>query len=364
MHEYTGAIHMHSTFSDGTGKPDEIAGFASEVGLDYIILTDHNNIGAKTFGFEKWYDGTMMIVGYELNDLGNRNHYLVFGLDKLVGTFKDIGNNELGCELSVKEYVRQVKDLGGTGFIAHPFEKRNHFPEHPPYPWTYWNTDYFDGIEIWNHMSEWVEDLNDKNKFQRFLHPLKSIVQPCKEAVQKWDELNKKRKVVAIGSVDAHAHKQSFLGFYKVEVFPYKVLFKSIRTNVILDEEIKKNDMQSFEHFKNLIIKSLREGRSYITNSYWGDARGFRFFAEYNNEIYELGDEIIYDTSASKKIVFRTYAPKDVTLKFVKNGICIDECTGTGGVWDVDESGNYRVECWLGDKAWIFSNHIRVLNSL
>lgn len=42
MIEYTGAIHMHSTFSDGTGEVPDIARFADEVGLDFILLTDHN----------------------------------------------------------------------------------------------------------------------------------------------------------------------------------------------------------------------------------------------------------------------------------------------------------------------------------
>lgn len=53
MFDYTGAIHMHSSFSDGTAKPDEIAGYANEVGLDYILLTDHNTLQAKTLGYEK-----------------------------------------------------------------------------------------------------------------------------------------------------------------------------------------------------------------------------------------------------------------------------------------------------------------------
>lgn len=55
MFDYTGAIHMHSVFSDGTAKPDEIAGYANEVGLDYIILTDHNTLQAKQLGYDKLY---------------------------------------------------------------------------------------------------------------------------------------------------------------------------------------------------------------------------------------------------------------------------------------------------------------------
>jgi len=361
MYIYSGALHMHSIFSDGTGKPDEIACYANELELDYIILTDHNTLGAKQAGFEKYYGGTMLIVGYEINDIENKNHYLLFGLDKLVGTFRDIGGGDTGCELHAKEYVRLIKEAGGTGFIAHPFEKRDHFPQHPPFPWTEWQLEDFDGIEIWNHMSEWVEDLTDKNKIQRFLHPLKSLVSPNKEAIEMWDKLNLKRKVTAVGSVDAHAHKQSFLGFY-VEIFPYKVLFKSIRTNVILEEEINKQDENFFERDKNNIIKAIKEGRSFISNNYYGDAKGFRFYAKYNNELYGIGEDVIIK-SPKDAIRFNCISPKQSEIRIFKNGKLLESYTGTGSVWDFEGTGNYRVECWLGDVGWIFSNNIRVLLS-
>lgn len=32
----------------------------------------------------------MLIVGYEVNDKKNKNHYLVFGMDKVVGTFEKL----------------------------------------------------------------------------------------------------------------------------------------------------------------------------------------------------------------------------------------------------------------------------------
>ncbi|MCX6165459.1 MAG: PHP domain-containing protein [Ignavibacteriae bacterium] len=360
MYEYTGAIHIHSTFSDGTGTVEEIAKAANEVNLDFIMLTDHNTLLARDEGMEKWFGDTMVIVGYEINDKSNKNHYLVMGLTELIGTFRVLFNGELGCNLSAEEYVAEIKKKDGVGFIAHPYEKRSRYPEHPAYPWTAWKSKDFDGIEIWNHMSEWVEGLNDDNKVQRFLHPLKSIEAPDKEAVKKWDELNKDRKVTAIGSVDAHAHKQNVMGFYTLEVFPYKVLFKSIRTHVLLDEEIQKGNSEKFDFYKKEIIEALRYGKSFLVNHYYGDGNGFRFFAEYDGVIYNLGDEIHFDKKKNKNIVFNAFVPKQAKLKLMKDGKCHDEYSGIGCVWDSKEPGNYRVECWLGEKAWIFSNHIRV----
>jgi len=361
MYDYSGSLHIHSTFSDGSGSVEHITQCANEAGLDYLILTDHNTIEAKEKGYEKWYNNSLLMVGYEINDENNKNHYLVFGMNELVGTFTVLENGELGCKLSAKEYVKLIKEKGGVGFIAHPFEKRSSFPEHPPYPWTEWTTEDFDGIEIWNHMSEWVEDLNEGNKIQRFVHPLKSIVAPCSESVKKWDELNQKKRVSAIGSVDAHAHRMSLLGFYNVEVFPYKVLFKSIRTNVLLYEELSKKP-KDFEKNKKAIINALKTGRSYITNNYYGSAKGFRFFAEYSKEKYQMGDDIILNED-NKKITFNFYVPKEVQIKLMRNGECIYEQDGFGGIFDSDKEGVYRLECWINDKAWIFSNHIRVLKN-
>lgn len=359
MFEYTGAIHVHSVFSDGSGTVEEIASFANEVNLDYFILTDHNTMKAREKGLEKWYDNTMMIVGYELNDLKNKNHYLVLGVDKAIGTFEKLPDGDLGNIKSAHEYVKEINELGGFGFIAHPHEKRNHLADHPPYPWTAWDCEDFNGMEIWNHMSEWMEGLTDKNKLSRFVHPLRSIIAPEEETLKKWDELNLKRNVVAVGGVDAHAFKQNVMGM-TMEIFPYKVLFKSIRTHVFTENQLTPGNPGSFEKDKHEVLNALRKGRSFIVNYYHGDGKGFRFFAEYDDEIYNLGDEFKFDPSASKKITFRVYLPKEAKIRLMKNGVCVDELTGFNCMWHSDEPGNYRIEAWLNNKGWIFSNNIKV----
>ena len=208
MFEYVGAIHMHSIYSDGSGEVEDITTAASEIGLDYIILTDHNTLRALNEGYEKWYKNTLLLVGCEVNDKQNINHYLAFGIDEAFST-----------RLSAKQYVKKVKDAGGIGFIAHPLEKRTHMKEHPSYPWIEWDTEDFTGMEIWNQMSEWMENLTEQNKYQAFLHPLKSIIAPTEETLKVWDDLNIKRKVVAIGGVDAHAHKYNLQLAIQVVVY-------------------------------------------------------------------------------------------------------------------------------------------------
>jgi hypothetical protein len=343
MYEYIGALHMHSVFSDGSGEVKDIAAFASEVGLDYIILTDHNTLRALKEGYEGWYDKTLLLVGCEINDRQNHNHYLAFGIDEAYST-----------RLSAKTYVRKVKEAGGIGFIAHPHEKRKHMAEHPPYPWTDWDAADFTGIEVWNHMSEWMENLTEQNKYQSFLHPLKTIKAPQPETLEIWDKLNMKRKVVGIGGVDAHAHKYNLLGFVEVEIFPYKVLFKSIRTHILTDDELKPG--RSYAASKKIIYKALEEGRCFFANDYHADSKGFRFFAQSGRKIYHMG-ETIPDADKAK---FKIYLPaQKADIKLIRNGKLTEQIENNEAEFIVKEKGIYRVEIILNGKAWIYTNHIR-----
>ncbi|MCX7611811.1 MAG: CehA/McbA family metallohydrolase [Ignavibacterium sp.] len=347
MFEYVGSIHIHSVFSDGTGEIPDIAKFADEIGLDFIIITDHNTLRGLHEGYEKWYGNTLCLVGCEINDKNNKNHYLAFGI-----------NDAFSTRTPAKKYVQKVKELGGVGIIAHPLEKRTHMKEHPPYPWTEWDITDFDGMEIWNHMSEWMENLTEENKYRSFIHPLKTITAPTEETLKLWDELNLKRKVVGIGGVDAHAHKYNLLGFLEVEIFPYKVLFKSVRTHVLLENEIKKGSTQKeIDTAKWQIYNAIRKGSAFIANDYNGDSRGFRFYAKRNEEVFNMGDSVDHYENVSLHI---SIPLSDSEVRIIQNGKLISEHLSNQIEYKLKEPGIYRVEVFRNKRAWIYSNHIRV----
>ncbi len=347
MYEYVGAIHMHSVYSDGSGLVPDIAKYASEIGLDYVILTDHNTLRALEEGYEGWYNDTLLLVGCEINDKENKNHYLAFNIKETYST-----------RISAKEYVRKIKEAGGIGFLAHPHEKRDHMKEHPPYPWTEWDTKDFTGIEIWNHMSEWMENLTEQNKYQSFLHPLKSIIAPQPETLKVWDKLNMTRRVVGIGGVDAHAHKHNVFGFFEVEIFPYKVLFKSIRTHLILPEQIDRGtEENSIERAKKQIYTALEQGHCFFANDFQRESKGFRFFAECGNKLYNMGDTV----TNSGKVKLKVLIPAEkADIRLIRNGKTVDSLEDSYAEFIINESGVYRVEVYHFNNAWIYSNHIRV----
>jgi hypothetical protein len=350
--EYIGVIHIHTRYSDGTGSVEDIVKAASELNLDYVIISDHNTLMAKEEGYEGMHKNVMVIVGYELNDTEDLNHYLVFDLDKMPRK-----------PYKAKNYVNFVRQNNGIGIIAHPHEKRNKLKMHPAYPWVEWDLDNFDGIEIWNHMSEWVEGLDENNKFNRFIHPLKSIKSPPQETLDLWDELNMTRSVIAIGSVDAHAFKQDVMGFINLEIFPYKVMFKSVHTHILIDESKDKEKKYNFQTKKKLLFNAIRHGHCFIANSYHGNAKGFRFSGTLGKKVFMMGDTI--EKAPDETVLLEILCPLEADIYLLKDGKRISHTKGLEMHSDIKEPGAYRIEVYKKKKkAWIYSNHIRIIEKV
>ena len=338
IHEYVGSIHIHSNYSDGLRSIPEIAKIAEESGLDFLLFADHMTLEPLKDGMERWFGHVLSIIGYEINDPENINHYLAYGL-------RDI----LPSTLTAQEYVLQAHEAGAIGFIAHPDEKRSAFPEHPPFPWRAWDAVGYDGIEIWNHSSEWIEKLTHMNKYFKIWHPLKDLQGPEPETLARWDELNRIGVISGIGGTDAHAYPYRW-GPITVYIFRYKVLFKGIRTHVILEEKLTENVNQS----KNAVLQALKNARCFISNYRWGDARGFQFNAIAGDKIWLMGDTVEAD-----KAHFVVKSLKPGTISLLKDGEVAAIAEGTELSYSTSEDGAYRVEVKRKDKPWIFSNHIR-----
>jgi hypothetical protein len=344
LHEYVGVIHIHSTYSDGSRPIQEIANIAGEVGLDYLMITDHNTLQAKRDKLEGWYKGVLVAIGYEINDAHDQNHYLAFNL-----------NEELKDNLSPLEYVQEVGNRGGYGIIAHPDEKRTAMKKYPAYPWKVWESKSYNGIEVWNQMSEWMEGLTHFNKYWRAINPRRSIITPLPETLEKWDRINQERNVVGIGGVDAHGHKYKLWGLFQVTIFRYKVLFKTIRTHILTEKPFAgegkyEDDIQNLYHH-------LFNCNCFISNHYCGDARGFRFWAENKKQMVHIGQELKFDQYTHLHVNL----PQTALVHLIKDGKKYAVLKGRELVYEIDGPGVYRVEAYTINRPWIFSNHIKLI---
>ena len=344
LHEKVGCIHMHSVYSDGSGNIEDIINTGISVGLDYLMFTDHFTLKPIEDGYEGWNDSLLTLFGYEHNDTNDENHYMLFDIDKVMPK-----------DYTAEEYVETAAKKGALGIIAHPDEIRSHLVSYPPYPWTDFDLDGFDSIEIWNQMSHWMEGLTRWNKIWRWMHPRSSMITPTDRILEKWDELNLQRRISGIGGVDAHQFIYKLPIGIKVKIFPYKVLFKTIRTHLLFYEPLNPGD--HVVDCKNRFINAIRSARCFISNYKLGDAYGFRFWAEANGKQYNMGQTIkVPEEGVNLQVIL----PADAVIRFVYNGKRGGRVSGNSASRIVKEPGVYRVEVYQGDKGWIYSNHIRL----
>jgi hypothetical protein len=133
---FKGAIHCHSTYSDGECTLAELREMFLAQGLDFVCMTDH----AEFFDAEKLTayvddcaahsdDRFRFIAGLEY-ECEERMHILGYGVTSLAGS------------VNPQEVIRHIEDAGGVSVIAHPMNKI--------FPWI----ETFDtlpfGIETWN----------------------------------------------------------------------------------------------------------------------------------------------------------------------------------------------------------------------
>lgn len=340
LHEIVGAIHIHTTFSDGRADVNTVAQIGTTVGLDFLLFSDHMTLEPLHLGLEGWRGDTLVLIGYEINDRDDKNHYLAFNL-----------RETLPSDLSAPEYVQAVRANGGIGFIAHPDESRT-LASLPPYPWVDWSVHQFDGIEIWNHSSEWVERLKPYNVPRHLMGPRSRLQGPPRATLARWDRLSQERRVAGIGGADAHEHLVGWR-FLSVKVFPYKVQFKAIRTHLLLEQPLPRD----FQAAKQTVYEGLTCARAFVSNFRWGDARTFRFWAGHGHTAHQMGARIPLRPGT----VFHVRVPRKAKIVLLCNGAVVASTRACSLDAPAQGPGAYRVEVRRSGKPWIFSNHIVLL---
>jgi hypothetical protein len=344
LYEYIGCIHIHSIYSDGTGTYPEIIKSGREAGLDYLMFSDHMTLQGKEKGYNGWYDNLFVIIGYEIQDPQDKHHYLAFGL-----------NEVLPENMTHGQYIKAVQEKNGLGIAAHPFEERDmkhSIPGYPPIPWGNLNYPEIEVIEVWNIMSHWLESTTLRNKYWNAIHPRSFSTFPKRNLLDWWDKINVQRKVTGIGSVDVHAKKVKIFGLFNKAIFDYKIMFKSIRTHLLLDRLLDKSITN--KEIENIIYNAIKGGKSFISNYRRGDARGFRFWAEVGKKEIHMGD-IGYSNDATLKIRL----PSKELCKIIRNGNLYKSVVTDNLNIEVPD-GIYRVEVEKDNRGWIYTNHIKI----
>jgi hypothetical protein len=330
--EYCGAIHVHSTYSDGSGSISTILNAARKTHLDFVILTDHNSLNARADGWEGWHGNTLLIVGDEVS--GKDGHCLAMGTGQRV-------NHRQQHQGMLDDIHRQ----NGLSFIAHPHGAyRPLFREHN-HSWRDWGVDGFTGLELWSYMFDWVRDFRFYRFWPHYRHPDRYITGPDARTLQRWDQICLQRPCVAIGGLDAHARKTRPLPFV---VFPYEEAFRTLHTRLLLKNRLTGSRQKDID----AILQALRHGHCYISYDSLATGAGVRFQSSDGNIM--MGDEPPF----CSPVEIEAQLPQKADVSILCDGQEIAHCHTQNHRFKAEKPGVYRLEARIQNSPWVYTNPI------
>ncbi len=331
--EWSGVIHVHSRFSDGSGSVESIARAASQVGARFVILTDHNTTSARAA--EGYHDGVLVVVGEERST--DQGHLLI------------LGEAAAGRDAALVAAV--VARNGGITVVAHPFGRRAWKGPFPP---------ACTAVEIVNADTAWRDDPFGSLLSSLIALPLlprapwnRLSGRPDRNLAL-LDSLDAVRPVVPIGAVDAHAAIELF-GDVTLPFPSYESSFGLIRTHVLLDAA----PTGDASHDEALLLRAIASGGVFVAFDGLGESDGFRFEAAAGGLVVRAGGEIAEDRA---KISVVLPLPGPTTIRILKDGKVWRE--GNGPRLNASAGpGVYRAEVYQQRRVlrpWIFSGVLRV----
>ena len=328
--EVVGAVHVHTTHSDGAL---DIAGVVEEgraAGLDFLLVTDHNTLAAKPQ--EGYHGDLLLIVGTEIST--DSGHVLAFGFDPPAYRFPR----------RALDVLRDIHDLDGVAIVAHPTSPRDGLAWTDPALPGAW------GIEVLNGDTQWRAAGVPRMLLSGLLYPFnrqyaltRLMTRPA--AARMWDDLLARRPTAGIVGADAHTRLPS-----------YEAVFRVARNHVVLDAPLSGDGARDAA----AIADALAEGRAFIGVDGIAPTGGFFFVAERGGRSWTVGHSV----PPHPRLALRAGGVDHPEAQFhlLKDGEVIDSAAGGLDV-KAGSAGVYRVEVTLPgwNVPWIMSNPIYVL---
>lgn len=374
--EYTGVMHAHSYWShDSRGNLNEILHGAKQAELDFIFFADHAHGKLDTFprAYHGEFDGILMEGGTESS-----------GSDGIeINPFRD---GILDWNIPRDSMIRNVVRQGGLVTYVHSEKEHD------------WDNPDYQAMEIYNIHTDLLDEkgmlaflLNHLVNGEKFRHwGYREIYDKQVAILEIWDQLNQERKIVGIGSVDAHNNQNiraRYLPNGQVEWVGNNAKTLSIREpgfleNILLHEPDEdgwafKWELDTYFHSFNFVnnhvlseefstekIKDhIIKGNLFVAFEGIAPGDGFQFFAlNPRKELTGiLGDSIPVQSASRLKVL----SPFPARYRLIRNGQVVAETTD--GHYESEfspqnQKGIYRIEAdllldgrWVN---WIFTNPI------
>ncbi len=374
--EYTGVMHAHSFWShDSRGSLREILAGAKQAELDFIFFADHAHGKLDSFprAYHGEFEGILLEGGTESS-----------GSDGIeVNPFRE---GILDWNIPRDSMIRNVVRQGGLVTYVH--SEKDHDWDNPDYQ----------AMEIYNIHSDLLDEkgllpflLNHLVNGKKYRHwAYRELYDRQTDILANWDRLNLRRKIVGVGSVDAHNNQNlraHHLENGQVEWVGPNAKTLSIREPGILEKILLhepdengwafKWELDTYFHSFNFVnnhvfadgfssknIKDhIEKGNAFVAFEGLAKGDGFQFFAlDAQGELAGiLGDSVAVQAVHQLKVL----SPFPARYRLVRDGAVLlesQEAQYEFGFSPKNQKGNYRIEAdlllsgnWVN---WIFTNPI------
>lgn len=266
--DLVGVVHVHTRASDGAGTVDEIARRAGSLGIDFVWITDHNTLEARSGeGFYPCGGGRAVLALVDDEVSTPDGHFLALGLaEPLRAKGRD-----------PRDLLREARARGAFAVLAHPAG--------PLVPWERWEGTEPDAAEIANGDSTWrlaVRHAPLRAALALGMAPwnlrlaaalLEAGANPAEE---RWDDLLRRgERVLAFAGADAHGKIDVEWGGHwgSLPVPGYGIALVGPHLHVALGAPLP-GDVAGA---RRALTEALRQGRYFVADDSLAPPRGFRF---------------------------------------------------------------------------------------
>jgi len=270
-HEHIGLIHIHSEYSgDAQGSYEELAEAAGGHGLDFMIVTDHNNTRAIADGRQGIYGRTLLLTGVE----STRPEGYLLGLG--------IADYRIARADPTETFLSQVAAEGGFVIMAHA--RNSHWP------WKGQIDGRMAGIEV----IDFADQIYDASLLAKIMAALSfpinrfyafvSLYHRPRAVIELWDAVSAQRPFVGIFASDIHQNLKIFKNRYK---FPRAKDLMPFALNHLICSRPPSGD---FETDRETVLDAIRSGHLFMAVDLLGDSSGFLFSARQESRRGIMGD--------------------------------------------------------------------------
>lgn len=344
----SGAYHVHSNRSDGSGSLSDIAAAAAAAGLQFVIVTDHGD-ATRPPEPPQYLSGVLVIDAVEISTV--EGHVVALGL-------KDASPFPLGAE--ARDTLEDVHRMGGWTVIAHPDS---------PHERLRWRGDSVpvDGIEWLNADSEWRDERTGRllltlgHYFFRSPESIVSIFDRPAASLRRWDLMSRQRAVSGLAGVDAHAR---IGGEDENQKTPrtlfarptYQDMFRTVSQVVTLASPLSGNAVAD----ASSVLDALRAGRSYSVVRAIANPAAITFSVTDGTRTVGMGESL--NAPGRFTVTASVPEPSDAVVVLFRDGEEVARGTGSVTFSNTGAPMTYRAEVHLGRAAvpWIVTNMIRI----